>query len=259
MIQKRQLGITIDHYPESWKKRAMAGEQIAIPGTSAFDAYIGHWLEIDPDFANKNLMRFVKAFKATYDQLECYPKGIKRAEKAFNEIGKRISRGIFKRKQEGEAPPSCKAQCSACCHIRVTLTDSEAEALVDYLKARDVKLDRELVQLQHEKAVTDEDHIKLPYEKRVCPILGADGNCRAYEARPLVCRKFMVASPPWMCDMRLSSQSAFIIDPEVEGFTAAQMALESPEKVEDDNLPTQLLKRISDDDRLWIKAAAASE
>lgn len=250
-MAKKRIELTLEHYPESWKKKAQAGEYIAIPGTSSFDAYITHWGERDPDFAHETLLRFVKSFRDTYNHLEAYEKGPKRAAKAAQEIGKKISRGIFKRKQEGEPMPTCKAQCSACCHIRVTLTDSEAEYLIDYLKANNIKLDKSLVEYQDEFAVTDEDHVSIPYEKRVCPILGEDGNCRAYDARPLVCRKFMVASPPWMCDMRLSGQTAFIIDPETEGAVAAQMALEQPEKIEDDNLSRQLLRRIKDDDGLW--------
>lgn len=250
-MAKKQIELTIDHYPDSWKKRAAAGEQIQIPGTSAFDAYITHWYSREPDFAQAMLMRFVKSFRDAYNHLEAYKKGPERGSRAIQEIGKKISRGLFKRKQAGEPMPTCKAQCSACCHIRVTLTDSEAELLVDYLKANRIKLDRGLVEYQSEHAVTDEDHVSIPYEKRVCPVLGEDGNCRAYDARPLVCRKFMVASPAWMCDVRLSGEAAFIMDPETEGFVAAQMALEEPEKMEDDNLPRQLLRRIKDDDGLW--------
>lgn len=248
---KRQIGLGIEMYPDSWQKRARAGEDISIPGTSAMDAYLGHWMEVDPPFAESVLVRFVKSFRDAYNMLESYPQGKARGEKALQSVGKLISRGLFRRKQAGEPAPTCTAKCSACCHIRVTLTESEADVLVDYLRARDIKLDRELVHFQNEHAVTEKDHVSIPYEKRVCPILGEDGNCRAYEARPLVCRKFMVASPAWMCDMRLSDKTAFIIDPETEGFVAAQMALENPPRMEDDNLSVHLLKRIPADDRLW--------
>lgn len=248
---KRQLAMTIEMYPDSWQKKARAGEPISVPGTSALDAYIGYWMEKDPAFAEDQLMKFVKSFRDGYNMLEAYPQGKKRAEKVFQEIGKKISRGLHRRKIAGEPAPSCKANCPACCHIRVTLTESEADVLVDHLRERGLKLDRELVLFQDEHAVTDKDHVSIPYEKRACPVLGEDGNCRAYEKRPLVCRKFMVASPAWMCDLRLSDTAAFIMDPETEGLVAAQMALENPPKMEDDNLSVHLLKRIPADDGLW--------
>lgn len=254
-----QLGIELDDFPESWKKRAQAGEPIGIPMGPAFSEYIEHWYPTDPGFAQQNLRTYIKAFKNTYDHLECYPEGKARAEKAFQDIGKKISRGLRERKQMGEKPPTCGPKCAACCTIRVTLTGSEADALVDYMRERDIKIDRDLVKLHSEKVKTDDDHIKLPWEKRVCPLLGEDKNCRVYDVRPLVCRKFMVASPPWMCDMRKSDSVAFIMDPATEGAVAAAMALERPADPSDHNLSNQLLKRISEDDRLWKQTAQTPE
>lgn len=235
------------YVPESWKKTGL----LHIPMSSAFSGYYEAMTTMDPKFADECLVRYLKSFKKTYDSLECYPKGPERAARAANEIGKLINRGLRNRKITGEPLPTCQANCPACCHIRVTLTDSEADYLVGYLKEKRITLDRELTELQWQTARTDDDHMTLPYEKRACPILGEDGNCRAYDARPLVCRKFMVASPPWMCDTRLSPKSAFIMDPEVEGFVAAQMCLEQPEADEDDNISNQLLRRIPANDGLW--------
>lgn len=247
----KQIHLTIEHYPESWKKRARAGEDFRIPGTSSFDAYIKQMDVMDPAFAHECAMEFVKSFKTTYDHLESY-EGKKRAEKAFQEIGKKMNRGLFRRKLAGAPPPSCTNSCSSCCTILVTATDCEAEAVVDHLRERNIKLDRELT-LKQSGQMTDEEHVDLPWDDRVCPILGPDGNCRAYEARPLVCRKFLVASPAWMCDTRLSKTTAFIIEPAVEGAVAAVMALDKPSHLSDHNLPNQLLRLIPENDPLWIK------
>lgn len=248
---KEYLEIGINDLPQTLRERAMRGESIGIQGTSTLVDFIAQVDEFDPALAASGMKVFKSSFRTTFESLECYPKGVERGEKALSEVNKRLAQGLAKRKQNGELPPSCSAGCTACCHIQVTLTDSEAEVLVKYLREKDVKLDRELVLYQAENGKDSLSHVKLPYEKRACPILAEDGSCRAYEARPLVCRKYMVASPPWMCDMRLSEHSAIIVVPGAEGAVSAMMALEAKKDLSDDCLPQQLLSRISEDDRLW--------
>lgn len=246
----KQVRLTLDQYPESWKKRAMAGEDLRVPGTTLFDAYITQMTVMDENFAAACAQTFIKTFKQTYDGLESIPKGPARAEKAYNEFGKKQSRFLFKRKMDRAVPITCSAKCSACCTIRVSITDSEAEHLVAHIKARKIVIDKDLL-LRQDKAKTDDDFVELPYEDRGCALLGEDGNCRAYEARPLVCRKFAVASPAWMCDTRLSEHAQILVDPALEGFASAMMALEQPRDMDDNNLQTQLLKRITGDDGVW--------
>lgn len=92
-----------------------------------------------------------------------------------------------------ERPADCTAGCSHCCHVHVdathaevlavarhideTRTDAERAALVDHLAAR-----------VHTTAAMDHD---ARWNARVpCALLGADGKCTVYEARPLRCRAF---------------------------------------------------------------------
>jgi Fe-S-cluster containining protein len=248
---EQDLGIGIDDLPKTLRDKAMKGEPIGIPGTSTFVDFIAQTEEFNPALAVLGMKAFRASFRTTFESLECYPKGVERGERALTEVNKKIAQGLSKRKQNGDPPPTCKSGCSACCHIQVTLTDSEADVLVRHLREKDVKLDRSLVLHQFEHGRDNLAHVKMPYEKRACPILGEDGNCRAYEARPLVCRKYMVATPAWMCDMRLSEASGIIVAPGAEGAVSAMMALEMKDDPSDDNLPQQLLRRIPEDDGLW--------
>lgn len=246
-----KLGVTADMYPESWLKRAKSGEAIAIPMPPVFSKFLSEESESNPGYAQYLFTEFMKTFRDTYNYLENFPVGAERARRAWKELGKIQNRRMLHRKQKGHPMPSCRANCSACCNIRVVLMDSEAEALVEHLRAHDIKLDRELVLYQKEHAVTDDMHQAMPYHKRRCPVLGEDGNCRAYEARPSTCRKYLVASPPEMCDTRVSDVSQVLMEPAVEAVTAALGSLEEPNDKTSTNMPSRLLERISEDDRLW--------
>jgi len=67
----------------------------------------------------------------------------------------------------------CSTGCSDCCHVRLSVTRAEAEAI------------RTLV-----AGMPSEQRRALAVETsaEVCAALGPDGRCRIYEARPFVCR-----------------------------------------------------------------------
>lgn len=61
----------------------------------------------------------------------------------------------------------CRTGCSDCCHVRLSITAVEAEAIRAVLATRPVRPN--------------------PRADR-CAALGEDGRCQIYEARPVVCR-----------------------------------------------------------------------
>ena len=61
----------------------------------------------------------------------------------------------------------CQTGCSDCCHVRLSVTGVEAEAIRDFARGRTI--------------------VPNPSQD-VCVALDAAGRCQIYEARPVVCR-----------------------------------------------------------------------
>jgi hypothetical protein len=70
----------------------------------------------------------------------------------------------------------CKAGCTACCHVRLSVTALEASVIRDGLAT-----------------LPEEERVRLAQRAKqrtsgACPALEADGRCALYAWRPLVCR-----------------------------------------------------------------------
>jgi Fe-S-cluster containining protein len=72
---------------------------------------------------------------------------------------------------------ACRTGCHSCCKPSLTVNALEAEALGLFLEARPALVE-ELRELAREN----------PHRGKRCAFLSAAGECRVYEARPLVCR-----------------------------------------------------------------------
>lgn len=102
---------------------------------------------------------------------------------------------------------TCRPGCAHCCAILNLVTLPEALVLADHLKATRspeelaayrLKLDNYLREHfpKPDPSITRYSH----FEKRApCTLLGEDGLCTAYEARPGVCRFHFAASAPEKC------------------------------------------------------------
>jgi Fe-S-cluster containining protein len=91
-------------------------------------------------------------------------------------------------RQKG-ARVACKAGCSFCCHLRVTVTAPEAIALFHYLRseipaslAQEIEA-RVLANADRIAQMTDQQHLSANVR---CAFL-VNGACSAYRARPLAC------------------------------------------------------------------------
>ncbi|PTL80707.1 YkgJ family cysteine cluster protein [Vitiosangium sp. GDMCC 1.1324] len=70
----------------------------------------------------------------------------------------------------------CKAGCTACCHVRLSVTALEASVIREGLAG-----------------LPEEERVRLAHRAKqgapgACPALEADGRCAIYTWRPLVCR-----------------------------------------------------------------------
>ncbi|MCG5056199.1 MAG: YkgJ family cysteine cluster protein [Myxococcales bacterium] len=71
---------------------------------------------------------------------------------------------------------ACRTGCNDCCHVRLTITSVEAEAIRHHWP-----------QLPEEVRATLRAHAQGPSDS-LCVALQDDGRCGIYEMRPLVCR-----------------------------------------------------------------------
>jgi Fe-S-cluster containining protein len=95
----------------------------------------------------------------------------------------------FEQLRKKGAPIACKAGCSFCCHLRVTVTAPEAIALFRHLQSRIPTAPREAIE---ERVLANADQIARMTEEQhwstnvKCAFL-IDGACSAYRARPMAC------------------------------------------------------------------------
>lgn len=88
----------------------------------------------------------------------------------------------------GAPQPACARGCSHCCHERVEATAPEVLLLVRFLRAHaDAERDARIVRTAGVVAAMDRDARRQA--QVACALLGTDGACTVYEARPLGCRR----------------------------------------------------------------------
>jgi Fe-S-cluster containining protein len=113
-------------------------------------------------------------------------------------------------------PVACTRGCNYCCHLRLTVQPYEAFFLASWLRrnfsmerlASVVARLRENADLTRSMGVEARKRTNLP-----CALLGDDGACSAYEARPAQCRRYH--------SMRVATCESFFLNP-------ADESLESP-------------------------------
>lgn len=87
-----------------------------------------------------------------------------------------FARGVAERRDD----LTCRSGCSGCCHVRLEVSDVEADALRRALQR--------LVGSDAGRAALSESLARSAATADTCVLLDEDGRCLAYEARPLVCR-----------------------------------------------------------------------
>jgi Fe-S-cluster containining protein len=134
------------------------------------------------------------------------------SESVIESVGSKLS-------QSGQ-PISCKAGCAACCRLMIPLNLFEAEALAAWIRSEPEAKQQELA-LRFESALTSlanagildrivsedwrvqsDSALKVVndyFSAQVpCPFL-EDESCSIYPIRPLICREYLVTSPPEQC------------------------------------------------------------
>lgn len=133
------------------------------------------------------------------------------------------------KRKEIWAEVTCKAGCSACCHIQVSVNLEEAMLLLAYAFEKEIKLDWELIAKQAEQQKLPEpEYIKKSKADRKCGFLTDAGLCGVYEHRPASCRKYFVANDPKDCDVDLnpSKQTKVLALPSAELIVSGMMDID---------------------------------
>ena len=117
-------------------------------------------------------------------------KGVERAVVTFH---RRVDE-VVQRTVEGHGlRPACRRACSHCCHLRLTVLPAEAFALADWLRARFTAERLEHVRAKLRANAQRTRELGEEGRKRTslaCALLGDDGACTAYAARPAQCRRY---------------------------------------------------------------------
>jgi Fe-S-cluster containining protein len=128
--------------------------------------------------------------------------------------------GVTAQIAEGGHKVSCKAGCGACCRQMVALSIFEAEALADWIRTLPEDRQRELAERFHQALLklaaaglidrmvngdwladsdsTSQMALDYLYQRVPCPFL-EDESCSIHPIRPLICREYLVTSPPEHC------------------------------------------------------------
>ena len=112
------------------------------------------------------------------------------------------------------ADMKCDTGCSHCCHVRLSVTSVEAQAIRD-----------EVLSWPHERRAALAANVTAAPPDR-CAALDAHGRCLVYAARPIVCRSH--GAP-----IRLTDRSLPIVTSCRENFTAHGPAAADPDCILD--------------------------
>jgi Fe-S-cluster containining protein len=112
------------------------------------------------------------------------------------------TRDTYQEWARGGFQPSCSKGCSSCCYRPIYLAIPEAFLLVRYLKDHSLWSSALKTSLkEHARGQWGLDPAVYFLTRTPCPFLNeAEGLCRVYAARPLVCRVHGVKSDPYLCD-----------------------------------------------------------
>lgn len=122
---------------------------------------------------------------------------------------------FFARVQDRHASDMlCGSGCSHCCHVRLSITEVEAQAIRD-----------EIATWPAERKATLTENVQRAKADR-CAALDANGRCLVYEVRPIVCRSH--GAP-----IRLREGSLPVVTACSNNFTATGPAAADPDCILD--------------------------
>lgn len=138
---------------------------------------------------------------------------------------------------------SCKRGCSHCCHLNVDIWPPEAKVIEWYCKEHNIPIDQEYLGRQ-----MGYEPLEIPITPVSACVFLKNGECSIYEARPIMCRKYFVATPPDECDHKkytpLNYKVTMVANVYVELLVSAIINALEPKLVAE-RMPKMILKQLN--------------
>jgi uncharacterized protein len=118
----------------------------------------------------------------------------------------------------------CRRGCSACCHIAVGISDTEAQRIA--MHTGRVAVAQSGAGDLHSLARTLGRNI-IQYAQTPCTFLGAEGECTIYAVRPVTCRTHHAIAPDAKCcDLAIGRQPVPQVNLEILTTAAAAVCID---------------------------------
>lgn len=117
---------------------------------------------------------------------------------------------------------SCKAGCSHCCKILIPASRLEGDLLKAYMESHyskeeiknfkeKINKNKELLKrvIHGEDKFLEENYKAYNESKISCAFLDKDERCTSYEARPFVCRRYLVFNEPDICENKSKTTNQY--------------------------------------------------
>lgn len=151
---------------------------------------------------NPNYMRKPELINGILDEVtaskERYDKLFKQNRlDAFRQVVRDMDELIEEIPTDRQYSVSCKKGCNFCCHFNVDIYFEEAMLIKEYCDQHGIVIDKDYLK---EQLTYEKEEIGFSPTHAACVFL-KEGMCSIYEARPIACRKYFVATPAEQCDI----------------------------------------------------------
>lgn len=115
------------------------------------------------------------------------------------DIAERFVTKVTREAHDRKRAISCSQGCDGCCHHPISISVAEGVLLYRHLQKVGVYDD-----LRESLQETSDAQVGLSFRvwmlrNMACPLLDGERRCRAYAARPMVCRTAIATSDPYYC------------------------------------------------------------
>ena len=165
--------------------------------------------------AVRNLNQFIESRIENLDYKLSRGEGIRKLRRLYEKLDNAL--------KPIQKVTSCKQGCTHCCHLPILCSELENELLIDYMDEHytpdkltefkdKINQNKDIFsQLMHINGRFLDENYKLYSNSNIpCAFLDNNtNNCMVYEARPYICRKYLVFNDPSVCENTLNKTDQY--------------------------------------------------